>query len=143
MLVMSNKPNKTTAQVLDQKIIDAVDKHFAKVKTLTLAGLVYSPATLKAALQAEIDATRALDQVSAQSKQSVAVLDDARAKAFAARKALKAYILGNFGGPSAVRMLEDFGMNMPKEPSKRRPKKATPAEKPATTPAPEPPVKTS
>jgi hypothetical protein len=52
--------------MLDQKIIDGVDKYFAKVKTLTLAGTVYTPKSLKAVLQAEIDATKSLASAKAQ-----------------------------------------------------------------------------
>ena len=101
--------SKANAHALDQKAIAGVDKYFAKVKTLTLAGTTYTPSTLKATLQAEIDANTSLDDLRAQFKQQAASTRTARAKARAARKALKAYVLGVYGA-DAVQMLEDFGM---------------------------------
>jgi predicted Fe-Mo cluster-binding NifX family protein len=113
---MSNvKPNKNTALATDQKAIQGVGKHFAKVKTLTLAGASYTPASLKALFQAEIEANNALDASRAQMKEQVATTRATRAKATVARKGLRAYILGNYGA-SAVAMLEDFGMSPPKAP---------------------------
>ncbi len=109
----TNRPNHRTALVLDQMIIAGVDTYFAKVKTLTLAGTVYTPKALKAVLQTEIDATNSLGSAKAQMRQHVATANAARAKALDARKELRAYILGNFGA-TAVAMLQDFGMNVPK-----------------------------
>jgi hypothetical protein len=90
-----------------------VAKHFAKVKNVTLAGTSYTPAGLKAVLQAEIDANAALDQSRAQLKEQVDAAREARAKARVARKALRAYVLGT-SGANAVQVLEDFGMSPPK-----------------------------
>jgi hypothetical protein len=109
----NNEPNKNTALALNQKAIQGVDKYFAKVKNLTIAGTSYTPAALKAVLQAETDANEALDTSRAQMKQQVAAGRAARAKASAARKGLRAYILGT-AGASAVQMLGDFGMVAPK-----------------------------
>jgi hypothetical protein len=111
----ADKPNKNTALATNQKVILGVGKYFAKVKTLTLAGTSYTPVALKALFQAEIDANNALDGSRAQMKEQVATTRATRAKAAAARKGLRAYILGNYGA-SAVQMLEDFGMNPPKPP---------------------------
>jgi hypothetical protein len=108
-------PNKTTALALNTKAIDGVDKHFSKVKKLTVGGVEYTPATLKAVLQAESDANKALDLGNSQLKKQQAVALAARAKAHATRKSLKTYILGNYG-TDAVDMLADFGMNVPKAP---------------------------
>ena len=113
---MSNDvPNKNTALATNQKAILGVGKHFAKVKTLTLAGTSYTPVALKALFQAEIDANNALDQSRAQMTEQVASTVAVRAKALAARKGLRAYILGNYGA-KAVQVLEDFGMSPPKAP---------------------------
>jgi hypothetical protein len=117
-MASNNLPNKNTALALDQKAVAGVDKYFATVGTLTIAGTSYTPAALKAVFQADIDATVATDTGKAQQKQQVAVQKAARAKAQAARKALKAHILGNFG-PAAITMLEDFGIPVPKPAGKK------------------------
>jgi hypothetical protein len=109
----SDRPNKKTALALNQKAIEGIDTYFANVKTLTLAGTSYTPATLKAVLQAEIDADNAVDKVEAQYTQQVVAAQLARSKGRAARKALKAYVLGNYGA-DAVQMLKDLGIAVPK-----------------------------
>jgi len=106
-------PNKATALALNQKIIEGVDTYFAKVKSLTLAGTAYTPKSLQAVLQAEIDADKATDQSKAQYRQQVAAAQTARSKGRAARKGLKAYVLGNYGA-DAVQMLENLGISVPK-----------------------------
>jgi hypothetical protein len=111
-------PNKNTALALDQKAIQGVNKYFAKAKTLTVAGTSYTPAALKAVLQAEIDAIKALDAAMAQIKQLVAETRAARLEATATRKGLRAHVLGNYGA-SAVQMLGDFGMAAPKSTGKK------------------------
>jgi hypothetical protein len=116
---MSNdQPNKNTAVATNQKAILGIGKHFAKVKTVSLAGTSYTPATLKALLQAEIDANNALEGSRAQYKEEVASARTTRAKAAAARKGLRAYILGNYGA-GAAQMLADFGMVPPKPMGRR------------------------
>jgi hypothetical protein len=109
----SSIPNKTTALALNQKAIHGVDKYFAHVKTFTLAGTVYTPASLKAVLQAEIDANKAVDDGQAQLQQQVVAAQLARAKARGARQGLKAYVLGT-SGADAVQMLKDLGIPVPK-----------------------------
>jgi hypothetical protein len=109
----SSVPNKTTALALNQKAIDGVDKYFAHVKTFTLAGTTYTPATLKAVLQAEIDGDKAVDESQAQFQQQVVAAQLARAKARGARAGLKAYVLGT-SGADAVQMLKDLGIPVPK-----------------------------
>jgi predicted Fe-Mo cluster-binding NifX family protein len=106
-------PNKTTALALNQKVIEGVDTYFAKVKSLTLAGTTYTPKTLQAVLQAEIDANKAADEGKAQYRQQVVAAQAARSKGRAARKGLKAYVLGNYGA-AAVQMLENLGITVPK-----------------------------
>jgi hypothetical protein len=110
---MRTELNKNAALATDQKVVQGVGKHFAKVKSLTLAGTSYTPAALKALFQAEIEANNALDQSRAQLKELVASTLGTRTNASAARKALRMYILGNYGG-GAVQVLEDFGMSPPK-----------------------------
>ena len=105
--------NKNAAQALDQKAMSGVDKYFAHVKTITLAGTTFTPTALKAVLQAEIDANTSVDETEAQLRQQVVAAKLARAKAQAARAGLKAYVLGT-SGADAVQMLKDFGIPVPK-----------------------------
>src|ERR1700681_4519283 len=102
-----------TALALDQKAIAGVTKYFANVGKLTLLGTDYTPATLTAKLQVEIDALHALDAGKAQLKQQVATTQGVRGSMRALRAALRKYILGAYGA-TAVQMLEDFGMPVPK-----------------------------
>jgi hypothetical protein len=111
----SKNSNKVTTQALNQTAIEGVDKYYAHVKSLTVAGTTYTPADLKAVLQAEIDANKALDQSRAQVNQQVVATRLARSKGSVTRKGLKAYILGT-AGADAVQMIEDFGMSVPKKP---------------------------
>jgi hypothetical protein len=111
----ANDPNKETALAADQKAISGVGKYFANVGTLTIEGTHYTAATLTAVLQGEIDALDALDTVKAQWRQQVATTHGARAKARALRAGLRSYILSTYGA-TAVQMLEDFGMTVPKAP---------------------------
>jgi hypothetical protein len=124
-----SNPNQNTALVLDQKAIDGVTKYLAGVKSLTLASTSYTPATLKAQLQAEMDAVKALNQSRAQYKQQVVATRLARTKGSAVRKALKTYVLSTYG-VDAVQVFEDFGMSVPKPTGQRTAKsKAQAADK--------------
>jgi hypothetical protein len=109
----TTNPNATTAVVLDQKNIAGVDKYYASVATLLLAGAPVTPAALKAIFQTDIDATNALDSAEASLKQVRAKQKAARKAANATRLQLKAYIVGT-AGAGAVQMLEDFGFAAPK-----------------------------
>ena len=106
-------PNRVTAVVIDQKIIAGVDKYLSTIAKLTVGGTDFTPATLKAKLQSEIDAETALDALKAQCKQVVANTKAVRKQLRALRASLKKYILGSYGA-EAVQMLADFGMNVPK-----------------------------
>jgi hypothetical protein len=111
-------PNKVTAAALDTKAIAGVEKYFANATKVTLLGTDFTPATLVAKLQSEIDALVALDAIKAQAKQKVADTRIVRTQMRALRAALKKYILGAYGA-EAVQMLEDFGMTVPKNIGKR------------------------
>jgi hypothetical protein len=125
--------NKNAALALNQKAIAGIDTYFAHVKTLTLAGTSYTPATLKAVLQAEIDSNTELDKVEAQYRQQVVAAKLARSNGRAARKGLKAYVLGT-SGAQAVQMLKDFGIPVPKSTGVKTAKsKAQAADKAAAT----------
>ena len=107
------KSNKQTALALGKKAIEGVDKHFAKVKTMTIAGVTHTPKDLKAALQAEVDAIQVVDASRAQLAEQVAAGRTALSKGRALRTALRTYVLGTYG-TEAVAMLQDFGMSPPK-----------------------------
>jgi hypothetical protein len=109
----NENPSQDTALVLDQKAIAGVTKYFASVTKVTLLGTDYTPAALTAKLQSEIDALNALASGKAQMKQQVATTREVRKIMRAFRAALRKYILGAYG-PTAVQMLEDFGMKAPK-----------------------------
>ncbi len=114
----ARQPNKNTVLATNQKLLAGVDKHFAKVKNMTIAGVTYTPAELKALFQSETDALTTLDQGKAQLKEQVATTRAASAKASVTRQGLRTYILGNYG-PQAVQTLEDFGMSAPKPMGRR------------------------
>jgi hypothetical protein len=95
--------------------IAGVDQYFASVGKLTIAGTDYTPASLKAVLQAEIDAEKALDRSRAAVSQEVATIRPVRATARSMRSGLRKYILGTYGA-TAVQMLKDFGMKVPAVP---------------------------
>jgi hypothetical protein len=109
----SINPSKTTTLALNKKAISGVEKYFAHVKTLTVAGATHTPQSLAAVFQSEIDANTALEETLALVKQQVAAARVARAKARSTRKGLKTYLLGTTGA-DAVQMLDDFGMSAPK-----------------------------
>ena len=118
----NNNPNTHTALAQDQKVIAGIEKYFANVGSLTVAGTQYTPASLKALFQGFVDAINALDAIKAQSKQQVATTQASRAQARVLRMALRSYILGTYGA-KAVQMLQDFGMNAPKPNTGRKPAK--------------------
>ena len=107
--------SKTTSVALDRAAIAGVDQYFASVGKLTIAGTDYTPATLKAVLEAEIDAEEALDRSRAAVSQQVAKARTVRKSARTMRSALRKYILGTYGA-DAVQMLKDFGMKVPAVP---------------------------
>ena len=109
------KQDKPTRKDLDQKAMDGVDKHLASLATLTVNGEQFTPATLKAVFQADIDAMAQTDATRAQLKAEVQVATAARQRATVVRKALRAFLIGQFG-PGAVQLLEDFGFTVPKAP---------------------------
>ena len=113
-----NVPNKTTALARNKKISEGVNKHFSKVKSLTIGGDEYTPKALLAVLNAEDEASLAVDSTRAQLTAQVATHRSAKVTAGELRSALKVYILGTYG-KKAVQMLGDFGMSVPKGPGER------------------------
>jgi hypothetical protein len=117
-MVVANNPNKPTAKDLCMKAIAGIGKHFAGATSLTLMGASFTPASLKAVFQADIDATNATEAGHTQWRQQVATQKATRANTRAVSKALKSYVVGTFGA-SAVGVLEDFGFSAPKSPGKK------------------------
>jgi uncharacterized protein (DUF2267 family) len=113
-----NIPNKTTAQVLNQKISAGIDEYFTKKQSVIVNGKSYTPAALKAVLQAEDDATKAVDSTRAQLKEQVATHRAARASAQALRMGLRDCLSMNYG-PTALQMFGDFGMEPKKSGGKK------------------------
>jgi hypothetical protein len=109
------KQNKPTRKDLDQKVMDGVDAHLANAGTLTINGEQFTPATLKAVFQSDIDAMAKTDATRAQLKAEVQVAAAARTRATVVSKALKAFLIGQYG-LGAVQLLEDFGFAAPKAP---------------------------
>ncbi len=107
------KENKPTRKDLDQKVMEGVDAHLSSAATLTINGEQFTPATLKAVFQSDIDAMGKTDATRAQLKAEVQVAKAARQRATVVRKALKAFLIGQFG-PGAVQLLDDFGFQAPK-----------------------------
>jgi hypothetical protein len=118
MSTTTANPNKPTAKDLDAKAIQGTDKHLSSGTSLTLVGSAFTPASLKAVFQADIDAVNAADAARAHWRQEVAVQRTTRTNTRAVRKALKSYLLGTFG-PAAVGVLGDFGFTPPKAPGKK------------------------
>jgi hypothetical protein len=109
----TNVPNKTTALARNKKISEGVNKHFSKVKSLTIGGDEYTPKALLAVLNAEDEASLAVDSTRAQLDAQVVTHRTAKVTAAALRSALKVYMLGTYG-KKAVQMIGDFGMSVPK-----------------------------
>lgn len=110
---MNNDPSKTDSVVSDQKAIVGVDKYLGSAASVQLQGKSVAPAAIKATLQAEIDAIKALDAAKAAVRQQVADTRPVRASARSMRAALKKYLLSTYGA-NAVQVFEDFGIPVPK-----------------------------
>ena len=87
--------------------------HRCSVASVTLNGKAYTPAAIKAILQAEIDSAKAVELGRATYANQVANARSATASARALRKVLKAYVLSNFG-VGAIDVLGAFGISVPK-----------------------------
>jgi uncharacterized lipoprotein YddW (UPF0748 family) len=107
--------SKTNAHARNLKAIAWVDKYLASATQVILAGTTYTPPALKAALQAQIDADNAVDDLRAQYRQQVVVAKGARTSGRAAWVSLKAYVLSTYGR-DAAQVLEEFGISAPKKP---------------------------
>jgi hypothetical protein len=115
----NKEPNRTVVMNEDRAAIRGTRKYFAGIPKLTIAGVDYTPASLEAVFQGEIDALNAIDAARAQLDQLVADSLVSRRKVRGVRASLKKYIVSVYGA-DAVKMLGDFGMNAPKKPGPKK-----------------------
>ncbi len=109
MSAMDNN-NKAQRQNRLRQIVSGFDKHFQSVGSLTLGGIAYTPATLTALIQGDIDASDASVQAKANFSSVVQVERSSHAKVDLALRFLKAYVIAHFGdGQDAGSTLADFG----------------------------------
>jgi len=102
---------KQTRKDQDTKAMNGVDLHLANAGTMTIGGEQFTPATLKAVFQADIDATNASDAAATTLKLKVQTAQTARKRAAGVRQNLKVFLVGQ-NGPDAVQVLEDFGFTV-------------------------------
>ncbi len=110
-----NHNDKQTRKDQDTKAMNGVDLHLASAGTMTIGGEQFTPATLKAVFQADIDATNDTEAAETTLKLKVQTALTARTRAAGVRKNLKVYLVGQ-NGPDAVQVLGDFGFTVPKAP---------------------------
>jgi hypothetical protein len=106
-------PNQTVSVVQDEKGIAGVEKYLGGASTVQLQGKPYTPAAIKAVLQAEIDVTKTIDAAKAAVRQQVADARPVRASARSMRAALRKYLLSTYGA-NATQAFDDFGIPVPK-----------------------------
>ncbi|HEY8040946.1 MAG TPA: hypothetical protein VIF15_14170 [Polyangiaceae bacterium] len=107
--------NKPVHKEEDTKAMNGVDLHFATAPTLNIGGETFTPTTLKAVFQADIDAIDETDAARTTLKLKVQAAGIARKRVVQVRKVLLAFLIGQ-NGPGAVQVLEDFGFTVPKPP---------------------------
>jgi hypothetical protein len=122
---MESRANTKAAVALDLKAIQGVDKYFANIPQVMIAGATLTPTALKALFQAEIDVIKSVDQARSMLKEELAQAKIVRAKAETTRRQLRAFVLANYGA-AAVSMLNDFDIPVPG--SKGKPTAQTKAE---------------
>jgi hypothetical protein len=115
MTTKKTDTSKPTRKDLDAKAMAGVDAHLASAGTMSIGGESFTPPALKAVFQADIDASNESDAANTTWRQKVKAANAARVRAAAVRKALKAFLIEQFG-PGALQILEDFGFAVPKPP---------------------------
>jgi hypothetical protein len=99
----------------DKQAILGLTKYFANVPKLTLDGVDYTPAALKAIFQGEIDQLAAIAATRATLRQQLHDSLRARKKVRGLRQVLKQHLLVVYGAKAGP-ILEVFGMAPPKKP---------------------------
>jgi hypothetical protein len=105
--------SKTAAKDSASTAILGVDKGLAGIISISLNGVTYTPVQIKSILQADIDATNAIDATKAAWSKAVADGRVTRAEATAMLRALRSYLIAT-SGAGAVGLLADFGFLPPK-----------------------------
>ncbi len=109
--------NKATRQNRLRQVISGFDKHFPGVASVTLGGVVYTPATLTALIQGDINASDASVQAKANLASVVQVERNSHAKVDPVLRFLKANVIAQFGDTlDASSTLADFGYTPRKSP---------------------------
>jgi hypothetical protein len=111
----NKEPKTLDVKDVDRKIIRALPKYFAPGTTLTIHGTDYTPSSLAALFQQELDDLEALRSARARLKQMVADSLRARRKTRKVREGLRSYVV-TVHGPEALKVLGDFGIPVPKKP---------------------------
>jgi hypothetical protein len=109
----STTVTKTTAKDSASTAIFGVDKRLAGIISISLNGVSYTPVQIKSILQADVDATNAIDAAKAAWSKAVTDGRASRAEATAMLRALRAYLIAT-SGAGAVGLLADFGFLPPK-----------------------------
>ena len=102
-----SQPTLLLLEARIRKILLGIDKYFAGVSTLTLAGKAYAPADLKKLFQAVLDALTAAQALRDQLHQAVLAVRQLRATMNPVVRALRAQLAGTYGETSEA--LVDFG----------------------------------
>lgn len=110
------KKNAASTKARNATVIAGVDKDLPNLNS-PLAGVVYTPTTLKAVFQADSDAIDKVAEATAAKAQAVKDARAAHKKTAIVYSALRSYLLALFGR-EAVAVFGDFGMKVPASPAK-------------------------
>jgi len=106
-------PSTTVSKDSASTAILGVDKGLAGIISISLGGVTYTPVQIKTILQADVDATNAIDATKAAWSKAVTDGRATRAEARAMLRNLRAYLIVTKGA-RAVGLLADFGFLPPK-----------------------------
>jgi hypothetical protein len=123
--------NRSTIKNRNLSVASGVDKHVPS--PITVGGVVFAPADLKAVFTGHNAALDAADSLHKQWTDQLLVADVAGEKANATYQSLRSYLVGQYGS-DANAVLHDFGMDAPKAKGPKTVKtKAEAADKRAAT----------
>jgi hypothetical protein len=128
----TKKDTKATLAARNTKIEAAIEKNFAQLPSIMLAGKTYTTTALKAVYQGDSAAIAATDAAHKQYEDAVARERTAHAETLVVTRALRSYLLG-MHGEDAVTLLGDFGFAAPKPKTKTVATKAAAVEKSLAT----------
>jgi hypothetical protein len=109
----STTVSKLAAKDSASTAILGVDKRLASIISISLGGVTYTPVQIKTILQADVDATNAIDATKAAWSKAVTDGRATRAEAKVLLRNLRAYLIAT-SGAGAVGLLADFGFLPPK-----------------------------